>query len=277
MRNIRLAVLAAVGTALVGLSAQPAAAQDRHGQRDWCDNDWDNDRARLCEERVTTIDADGSMVRVDGGMNGGISIEGWDRDEIQITARVQAMARDDDRAEEILNEIRVVTDGGTIRAEGPRSRFRGRRENWAVSFQLMVPNRSDVDLEANNGGISVVDVEGDLRMETRNGGVSLLRVAGDVRARTTNGGLHIELDGDGWSGAGLDAVTTNGGVDMEIPADYNAELETRTVNGGLEIDFPITVQGRIGGRNSTLNTTLGDGGPTVKAVTTNGGVRIRRS
>ncbi len=277
MRKMKSAVWAAAAMALVGLGVQPAVAQDRHDDHDWCSNDWDNDRARICDERVTMIEADGSMIRVDGGQNGGVSIVGWDRDEIQITARVQAMARDDDRAQEIFDEIRIVTSGGTIRAEGPSLRSRNGRENWAVSFRMMVPNRSNVDLEANNGGISVTDVEGDLRMMTRNGGVSLLRVAGDVHARTTNGGLHIELEGDRWNGAGLDAVTTNGGVDMEIPAGYNAELETRTVNGGLEIDFPITVQGRIGGRNSTLNTTLGDGGPTVKAVTTNGGVRIRQS
>lgn len=277
MRIMRSAVLAAAGAVLLGLGVQPAMAQDRHDDHDWCSNDWDNDRARICDERVTMLEADGSMIRVDGGMNGGVSVVGWDRDEIQITARISAMADDEVRAQEILNGINIVTSGGTIRADGPNLR-RGRgHENWSVSFRMMVPTRSNVDLEANNGGISVTDVEGDLRMMTKNGGVSLLRVAGDVHARTTNGGLHIELDGDRWTGAGLDAVTTNGGVDMEIPAGYNAELETRTVNGGLDIDFPITVQGRIGGRNSTLNTTLGDGGATVKAVTTNGGVRIRRS
>ncbi len=277
MRIMRSAVLAAAGAALLVLSVQPAMAQDRHGDHDWCSNDWDHDRDRVCEERVTTVDADGSVIRVDAGQNGGVSIMGWDRNEIQITARVQAMARDEERAQEILGQIRIVTSGGTIRAEGPNLRRDRRRENWAVSFRLMVPTRSNVDLEANNGGITVSDVQGDLRMRTTNGGVSLLRVAGDVQARTTNGGLHIELDGDRWTGAGLDAVTTNGGVDMKIPANYNAELETRTVNGGLQIDFPITVQGRIGGRNSTLNTTLGDGGATIKAVTTNGGVRIRQS
>ena len=106
-----------------------------------------------------------------------------------------------------------------------------------------------------------------------NGGVHLTDVAGDVQGSTTNGGLHIELTGSSWDGEGLDVETTNGGVTIRVPEDYSARLETGTVNGGIDLDFPVTVQGRIGRR---LTTTLGDGGPTIRAFTTNGGVRVTR-
>ena len=48
--------------------------------------------------------------------------------------------------------------------------------------------------------------------------------------------------------------------------------ETGTVNGGMSIDFPVTIWGNIGRR---ITTTLGSGGPRIRAVTTNGAVRIR--
>jgi hypothetical protein len=60
---------------------------------------------------------------------------------------------------------------------------------------------------------------------------------------------------------------------MSLPENYSAHLETSTVNGGLSIDFPVTVQGRI---TKELAFNLGSGGATLKAMTTNGGVRIRR-
>jgi hypothetical protein len=41
----------------------------------------------------------------------------------------------------------------------------------------------------------------------------------------------------------------------------------------MRIDFPITVQGLIGKR---IQTRLGTGGPTVRVVTTNGGVRVKQ-
>jgi hypothetical protein len=40
----------------------------------------------------------------------------------------------------------------------------------------------------------------------------------------------------------------------------------------MAIDFPITVTGRIG---REITTNLGQGGPLVRAVTTNGSVAIR--
>ncbi|HSM16280.1 MAG TPA: hypothetical protein VK845_04680, partial [Gemmatimonadales bacterium] len=73
--------------------------------------------------------------------------------------------------------------------------------------------------------------------------------------------------------AGLDAQTRNGGVSLTMPDGYSARLETGTTNGGLEIDFPVMVQGRVTKR---LSVTLGDGGPPIRAMTTNGGVHIER-
>ena len=106
-----------------------------------------------------------------------------------------------------------------------------------------------------------------------NGGVRVSDAGGSLRGRTTNGGVKVALTGAQWDGEGLDVTTTNGGVVLEVPADYNAHLETGTVNGGVNIDFPVRVQGRL---NRQLSTDLGSGGPTIRAVTTNGGVTVKR-
>jgi DUF4097 and DUF4098 domain-containing protein YvlB len=71
----------------------------------------------------------------------------------------------------------------------------------------------------------------------------------------------------------MDVSTTNGGVSLSIPENYSAHLETGTVNGRLNVDFPITVQGEL---KRELSANLGSGGATIRAMTTNGGVRIRR-
>jgi DUF4097 and DUF4098 domain-containing protein YvlB len=151
-----------------------------------------------------------------------------------------------------------------------------RREWWSVSYRINVPRRNDLDLSATNGGITIVGVNGNLRFDTTNGGVKLQDVGGRVNGETRNGGLTVVLSGSRWDGDGLDVATNNGGVTLEIPSEYNAQLETGTVNGGLNIDFPITVQGELTGRRG-LTTTLGSGGPPVRVRTTNGGVRIRRA
>lgn len=263
-----------LGVAVAALVALGMTGEEAHGQ--WrpvdvgCEEDrGDRDRDRYCMVLEASFE-DPDELSVDGGMNGGVTVEGWERAEVEVRAKVWARAGSEERAEEIANAVDVRMDRGRLGAEGPDT---GRRESWGVSWEIMVPRATDLDIETFNGGIGVADVSGRIRFEALNGGVRLTEIAGDVQGRTTNGGLHIELAGSSWSGEGLDVETTNGGVTVRVPEDYSARLETGTVNGGIDVDFPVRVQGRIGRR---LTTTLGDGGPTIRAVTTNGGVKIQR-
>ena len=206
---------------------------------------------------------------MDAGQNGSISVTGENRRDVQVRATVHAWGDDEAEAERVAGAVNVRSDG-VLRAEGPEQRG---RSGWSVSYEVLAPREIDLTLETHNGGITVADVRGELAFEARNGGISIDSVAGNVRGRTTNGGVDATLAGDTWDGAGLDLRTTNGGVRLRVPDDYSARLETGTVNGGIDIDFPVTVQGRIG---REFSTTLGDGGPLVRAETTNGHVRVSR-
>jgi hypothetical protein len=72
----------------------------------------------------------------------------------------------------------------------------------------------------------------------------------------------------------IDAKAHNGGVKMSVPSNYSAHLETGTTNGGMDVDFPVTVQGKL---SKDMSFNLGNGGATVRVMTTNGGVKIQRS
>jgi hypothetical protein len=257
--------MAVVGQAL---GAGPAAGAAQSGALTCQDQDRERDGVRVCEIRETTM-ASRDLLGVDAGPNGGIRVHAWDGNGIRLRARVEARARSAERAEALVSDVAIVTDG-TIRADGPRT---GRREWWSVSYELFVPRRTDLELRSTNGGLLVEGVRGRMGLETVNGGLSLDDVGGDVRGHTTNGGVDVTLSGAGWDGEGLDIRTTNGGVTLAIPEGYAARLETSTVNGGLQADFPVTLQGRMG-RDVTLE--LGSGGRTLRARTTNGGVRLRR-
>lgn len=270
---VRRPILAALLAAGSLLSLSPLAAQE--SAEEWlerCRAEGDrNDRAVHCEVRETTLAATGAL-EVNARPNGGVTVEGWDRNEVRVLARVRTQARTEAEARELAGEVSVQAEGGRVRSEGPRGESWDRR-GWSVSYQVFVPRRTDLDLTSTNGGLRVAAVEGDLELSTTNGGISLEGVAGAVRGRTTNGGLDVRLDGARWNGSGLDLETTNGGVTLTVPADYSARLETRTVNGGMQVDFPITVQGRIGRR---IEADLGSGGAPIRVETTNGAVRIRR-
>jgi len=273
-----------VTTVLTAATAAALLGQGRDRDRDQtfgrtadmtCDEVGRGDRDRrefTCEIREETLS--GSTLDVDASPNGGIRVRGWDRGETLVRARVVTYARTESDARALASEVRVTTSGGRVRADGPDN---GRTESWSVNFDVQVPRDAQLTLNTVNGGISIYDFRGSARFQARNGGVSLSQIGGDIRGETVNGGVNVDLSGDRWEGAGLDVETRNGGVRMFLPAGYSAELETGTVNGGLNIDFPVTVQGLITGRqNRRITTTLGSGGPRIRAITTNGGVTISR-
>ena len=274
-RPVSLLALLCLGLTTV---APPLSAQQMRTDvnADWCQRDRqrDGDRARHCEVRSVTIPATGEL-DVEASPNGGIDVEAWDRNEISIEAKVQTHARDEEDARRLASDIEVVVDGDRVRTDAPRSRgMRGDRRGWSVSYRVRVPHRTDLRLRSVNGGIAIQGVTGDIDMTTTNGGLSLRDVGGDVRGRSTNGGISATLAGRRWDGPGLDLQTTNGGIHLALPDGYSARLETGSVHGGFEIDFPVTVQGRMNPRR--LSVDLGDGGPTIRAMTTNGGVTVRR-
>jgi hypothetical protein len=228
-----------------------------------------SDRPSACEVRDLTLPASEKLV-VNASPNGGITVAGANRADIQLRAVVVTQADTQEAADALLRQVQVLTDGGEIRSEGPRN---AHRQSWSVSFELSVPQASDLDLRTANGGIKVSDVRGRLAADTSNGGLALVRVAGDVRGRTTNGGVTVELDGDSWNGEGLDVRTTNGGVRLSVPDGYSAHLEAGTTNGGLSVDFPVTVQGEW---KRSISTDIGKGGAPIRLQTTNGGVKVER-
>ena len=263
----------AVGLA-VCLGALPAAAQMRDNTEKQlsCDNnDYNNDRARHCEMREQTVPAAGSL-KVDAGRNGGATIKGWLRSEVLVRSRVEASADSEGAAASMTSMVMVDSSGGQVHATGPESRD---HQSWSVSYEIFVPQSTDLTVQTYNGGLSISDVRGQIRFTGHNGGVTLKRVAGDVSGDTVNGGVHVELAGNIWDGRQLEVSTRNGGVTLTMPSNYSAHVQAETTNGGLSSDFPMTLRGDIKPRNVDFN--VGAGGPLIHISTENGGVKLQKT
>lgn len=285
-RNLKY-IATAFFAAAIGISATTAFAQApsvksnvktgyeyKDKDKGFCQNwNWSsNNKVSFADLRELTATA-GGTITVDAGKNGGVSVVGEDRSDVAIKACVQAWGTTEEAAKAAAAGVRINTNG-TIKAENTGD------ENWSVSFQLAVPRNSNLKLNAHNGGISIANVDGMIEFETQNGGVSLKNLAGDVTGSTKNGGLNVILAGTSWRGNGLNATTTNGGVNLTLSKNYAANVETGTVNGGYKSDIPalnVTTEEIRGGwktRPTRIQTNLNGGGAPVKVITTNGGIKI---
>jgi len=219
------------------------------------------------------------------GVNGDIHAVAATGDQIEVTAVKQARRSDPTEV-----EIKVVpSDAGvTICAVYPTGRH-ARRENtcetgehWSsstedndVSVDFTVHLPAGLELYANtvNGDVEAEGLGGTVKAYTVNGSIRL-STKGFAEATTVNGSIYASLGRADWT-EGVDFRTVNGGITLELPATFSAEIRAETVNGDIETEFPVTVTGRFGPRH--MRGTVGNGGRQLDLGTVNGSIRLRKA
>ena len=277
---------ALITAACIGLAAYPGASpllaqlRDNSEKQMTCENgNSDSDRVRHCEIREQSVAGVGRLA-IDQGQNGGATVKGWLRGDVLVRARVEASADTKSDAAAMASRVLIDSSGGQVRAVGPDA---ANNASWSVSYEIFVPQNSDLVLKGNNGGVTVSDVRGQIRFDVNNGGVHLKRVAGDVSGSTVNGGIQVELAGATWDGRQLELTTHNGGVTVAMPTNYSAHLQAETGMGSISSDFPAATQGTIQGANQgnsrprLMDFSVGAGGPLIHITTSNGGIKLKRA
>lgn len=266
------------GAALVALAvctgSVPASAQmrDNTTKQLSCDNSNNNgDRARHCEIREQTLPSIGRLA-VDAGPNGGVTVKGWLRGDVLVRSRIDAQGDTQAAAASLASRVTIDGSGGQVHATGPES---ANDSWWSVSYEVFVPQSTDLTLKSNNGGMNISDVRGQIHFDVNNGGVNLKRVGGDVSGATVNGGIQVELTGAIWDGRQMDVKTHNGGVNVSMPANYSAHVQMETGSGRIQSDFANNLQAE--NRSHRMDFNVGSGGPLLHVSTVNGGVHLSRA
>jgi len=230
----------------------------------------DRERARHCEVREQSLPAIGRL-SIDASPNGGATVKGWLRNDVLVRARVEATGENEGDAANIASRVTIDGSGGQVRATGPEQRD---RSGWSVSYEIFVPQVTDLTLKSVNGGLNVSDVRGQLHVEAMNGGVRLKRVGGEVKGNTVNGGIDVELTGTMADWRQMELTTTNGGVTIAMPAHYSARIQAETGMGRIQSDFPMPPS--TDNRSRRMEFNVGSGGPPIHITTGNGGIRLKR-
>lgn len=227
--------------------------------------------------------ADGGRVEL-ANVNGSVTVDSWDRAEVRVRAVKTAKAADREDAERALREVKIgISRTGDrrlrIETESSRSgksflsRLFDQKGSASVAYHLTVPRGVDLEAETVNGRLDLDGVEGRIRLSTVNGAIHARDLAGAVRASTVNGGIEAEMRHLP-AGADLAFETTNGGIELALPAGVQADVDASTTNGGVASDFPLESSGRWGPKR--MHGALNGGGGKIRLETTNGRVTIRQ-
>lgn len=203
------------------------------------------------------------------------------------TARVEGLRRGGDDDKELFFEVVEYSDGVTICAVYAKDKSTGRchkggvsgdRGNWhghhaKIQFNVEVPAGVKLSALTTNGDVRGRDLKSVVDAATTNGSIEI-STSEWASARTTNGGVRVYMGNAKWSGE-VQLHTTNGGVDVTMPASAEFEIHASTTNGNIRTDFPITVDGSLSAKN--VNGKVGTGGRELHVATTNGGIELKKT
>jgi DUF4097 and DUF4098 domain-containing protein YvlB len=212
-------------------------------------------------------------------VNGDVTIEVWDRDEVRIQALKVASSQ------ELLDGLKVEINASStavrIETDYPSSRgYRGeghdhtkRGNHMKVEYTLTIPRFAVVDdVDLVNGNLMIVGVKGGVDAETVNGNIVVREGAGDTSLSAVNGGIELYVDQFS-SSEQLELETVNGSIDLYLGSSVSADIRAETVNGTLANDLGISVtKGKYVG--ASFSGSVGGGGSQVELETVNGSIIV---
>jgi hypothetical protein len=249
----------------------------------------DRDAVTESEERTVTK-ADAPTLRVRPHKNGGVQVQGWDKDTYSVTS-CKFASNEDGGAQRILAQMTLSVKNGEVSTNGPSD-----DGEWAIYLLIRAPKGSVIDLETANGPLSLYSVDGKLTAHATNGPISLRDFSGDadvraangpititgssgnVRIHTENGPISINLQGTTWSGAGLTADAQNGPLTLSVPSDYKSSFSVESRNySPMSCHASICDNARKTWDDNNRRIEYGSSPAMIKLSTVNGPVSIQSS
>jgi hypothetical protein len=205
-------------------------------------------------------------------VNGSISVEGWDREAVEIHAVKTAKQSAAD-----LALVRIDTNSEPGRVSVSTIYPPDNDLDVSVDYAVHVPRRVVLEqLATVNGAVRVSGVEGQGQLRSVNGDIDVVRSAGGFSARTTNGEVHVELLRlaalSAPSSNPITLETVNGSVALALPASVAATVDARSLNGDFHSDLPMSLLSAYSPRG--VRGRLGAGSVPIRLRTVNGAIRL---
>lgn len=300
MRSGKL--LAIVGMMIwyaVVLTAAPRAFSHRRAAAPVPGNDWPaatcadlhinyGDHGAVVQSEEQTIPfAEAPSLRIQPDVNGGLQVDGWDKDTYSVTLCKAAEAGSG--AESLLSQIHLKFQNGQLGVSGP-----GGGDHWSAHLLVHAPKNASLDLSVKNGPMSLSNLSGNLKVHGLNGPINVSNCTGELEltakngpvtlegnsgkqtVETENGPLDLSLEGQAWNGSGLEVHAHNGPVTLRIPSGYQSGVVLEAASHTpFQCNASVCSEGRKTWDDEHRRMEFGSGPAVVRISTVNGPVSVQ--
>ena len=234
----------------------------------------------------------GGTVTVIGAPEGSITIEGWSRDEVDVSSEIQlhaATEADLDLLAQVdnfvfdadVNHIQLLTTGThdkafmrTVSKKFPKTLL---DSPWRADYRIRVPFALDLEVNGGRGPIVIKNVEGNIRVSAAQGDVDLTLVGRTLSAMVGMGTINFTVPGRSWSGIGGELRVAAGNINVILPRDFSGDFDAEVLRTGkIENSHSAVVADESGVGPGKFKGRAGAGGATFKLTVGDGQIALKR-
>jgi hypothetical protein len=244
----------------------------------------------------------GGTLVLRGAPVGSITIEGWQKSEVDVTADIELRGDSEEDLNRLAavnnflfasepNQVSIITVGTHDRSYMKRAakNFPKNLLNavWKIDYRIRVPAFTNLEISNGRGAIKIEGVEGALRLEATEADASLALAGGDVAAIIQRGTLNVRILQRSWRGHGAEFNLANGELNAEFPPNFSGDINAEVLlSGKLENTFdalaPRDEEQDANSSNTAQNprrlrARAGAGGPTLAFTVGSGTLRLRKA
>lgn len=189
----------------------------------------------------------GGTVTIQGAPKGSITVEGWAKREIEITAEIIVEAANDADLERLAKVVGFQLDESTgrvgiislgtsdkkyIKTIDKKFPKHLMGNAYRIDYVLKVPRYTDVQIDGGVGDLRVSNVEGSLKINYLETNAKLDLVGGGVTAVFGKGDVDISIPTRSWRGRFADVQLAMGTMSLNLPSGLNAEFDANILKTG---------------------------------------------
>lgn len=233
----------------------------------------------------------GGTVTITGAPNGSITVEGWQKNEVEISAEVEMQAPTEADLTELakVNSFAIdedfvhvrITSVGTYDKEYMKRVAKKFPKNllglpFKIDYKIKVPVYCDVEIDGGKGDLLLSNVEGALKINYLDSNAKLNLIGGSIVATFGTGTVEVVIPNRSWRGRSADVQIANGTMNVQVPLNLNANLDAKVLRGG-KIENNLTnlkPRNRTKFTEQTIIAKAGNGGAALSFTVGEGNLKL---
>ena len=229
----------------------------------------------------------GGTVSITGAPNGSISIEGWQKNEVEISAEIEVQAETEADLALLAQVNSFVLDENfghiTVQSVGTydKNYLKGVAKKFPknllsmpfrIDYKIKVPVYCDLEINGGHGDLDLSNVEGMMQINVLETNARLNLIGGTIAATFGSGTVDVSIPTRGWRGRSADIQLASGAMSVQLPPNLSAEIDAKVLrNGKIENSYNIlkprdrtkftdkSIIAKAGNGGASLSFTVGDG------------------